>query len=212
MEQLYHQTNKIVQEVQSSLGGLERAKENDIHLLENDVQVRIDEIVSNCERLEILVNKEPPTRRANAKLRVDQLRYDCQHLQGAMRNVQHKRYLKQEEEREREALLATDFAPNDAATSIMIDAALQHNQQLTNSHRGIDELLYTGGNIISNIREQRVSLKGAHKKMLDLANTLGLSNTVLRLIERRSHQDKFILFGGMILTCIIMWLVWKYLT
>ena len=63
----------------------------DAHIVENEVQARIDQIVSNCERLEILMNKEPPTRRANAKLRVDQLKYDCQHLQAAMRNLQHKR-------------------------------------------------------------------------------------------------------------------------
>ncbi len=60
---------------------LVRLPGDDVHLVENEVQARIDQIVSNCERLEILVNKEPPTRRANAKLRVDQLKYDCQHLQ-----------------------------------------------------------------------------------------------------------------------------------
>ena len=64
---------------------------DDVHLVENEIQARIDQVVSNCERLEMLVNKEPPTRRSNAKLRVDQLKYDCQHLQAAMRNLQHKR-------------------------------------------------------------------------------------------------------------------------
>ncbi len=91
MEALYHQTNKMTQEVQNGLGRLERITGNDIHLVENETQARIDQIVSNCERLEILVNKEPPTRRAKAKLRVDQLKYDCQHLQAAMRTLQHKR-------------------------------------------------------------------------------------------------------------------------
>ena len=91
MEGLYHQTNKMVHEVQGELGRLERARGDDVHLVENEVQARIDQVVSNCERLEILVNKEPPTRRANAKLRVDQLKYDCQHLQAAVRNLQHKR-------------------------------------------------------------------------------------------------------------------------
>ncbi len=92
MEGLYHQTNKMVHEVQSGLGRLERASKDDAHSVENELQARIDQIVSNCERLEILVNKEPPTRRANAKLRVDQIKYDCQHLQAAMRNLQHRRY------------------------------------------------------------------------------------------------------------------------
>jgi len=92
MESLYHQTNKLIQEVQGDLGRLERATGDDVHLFENEIQARIDHIVSNCERLEILVNKEPPTRRANAKLKVDQLKYDCQHIQAALRQLQHKRY------------------------------------------------------------------------------------------------------------------------
>lgn len=102
------------------------------------------------------------------------------------------------------------FAPNDPDTSIYIDAALQHNTQLNNAHREMDDLLTHGNSILGNLKEQRYTLKGAHKKILDVANTLGLSNTVLRLIERRSHQDKYILYGGMIFICIFMFLVWKY--
>ena len=73
-------------------------------------------------------------------------------------------------------------------------------------------MLNSGSNILNNLKEQRVTLKGAHKKILDVANTLGLSNTVMRLIERRTSQDKFILYGGMIFTCVIMFLIWKYFT
>lgn len=210
MEALYHQTNKMVHEIQSGLSRLERANSTDIHIVENEIQARIDQVVSNCERLEILVNKEPPTRRANAKIRVDQIKYDCQHLQSAMRNLQHKRYQREEEEREREALLSRKFAPNDPDTSIMIDAALQQNQRLHNSHRNMDDLISSGTGIIGSLREQRGTLKGAQKRMLDIANSLGLSNTVMRFIERRAYQDKFILFGGMFVTCLIMFFVWKY--
>jgi Golgi SNAP receptor complex protein 2 len=45
-----------------------------------------------------------------------------------------------------------------------------------------------------------------------MANTLGLTGTVMRLIERRTAQDKIILFAGMVVTCIIMYLIWKYFT
>ncbi|CAH1774688.1 unnamed protein product [Owenia fusiformis] len=212
MEALYHQTNRMVHDVQNGLGRLERAKGDDIHIVENEVQARIDAIVSNCERLESLVNKEPPTRRANAKLRVDQLKYDCQHLQAAVRNLQHKRYQREEEEREREALLSHRFTTNDAdqATAIQMDHDLQHNTRLHSAHRGMDEMLDTGSNVISSLRDQRSTLKGAHKKILDVANTLGLSNTVMRMIEKRAYVDRFILYGGMIFTCIIMFLIWKY--
>ena len=77
---------------------------------------------------------------------------------------------------------------------------------------GVDDLIGSGSAILGNLREQRGTLKGAQKRMLDVMNYLGLSNTVMRLIEKRTHQDKFILYGGMVVCCIIMYLVWRYLT
>jgi Golgi SNAP receptor complex protein 2 len=47
--------------------------------------------------------------------------------------------------------------------------------------------------------------------VLDISNTLGLSNTVMRMIEGRSRQDKVILVVGMAVTCIIMALSYHYL-
>lgn len=212
MEALYHQTNKLIQEIQSGFVRLERANDENAHEIENEIQIRIDQITSNCERLDILVNKEPVTRRATAKMRVDQLKYDCRHLQAALRNVQHKRYTRDRECRDREELMSRTFRPNDEDTSILIDHALQHNTQLHGAHRGMDDLINSGSAVLSSLRDQRGNLKGVQKRMLDVANYLGMSNTVMRFIERRSHQDKYILYGGMFVTCLFMFLVYKYLT
>ncbi|XP_048782834.1 Golgi SNAP receptor complex member 2 isoform X2 [Lagopus muta] len=165
MEGLYHQTNKQVHEVQSYMGRLETSDKDSVHLVENEIQARIDKVFNNLERLEILSSKEPPNKRQNAKLRVDQLKYDVQHLQTALRNFQHRRYIREQQERQREELLARTFTTN-----------------------------------------------GTQKKILDVANTLGLSNTVMRLIEKRAFQDKYLMIGGMIVTCVIMFLVVQYLT
>ena len=43
---------------------------------------------SNCERLDVLVQKEPPYRRQNSKIKVDQLKYDVKHLQSSFQNHQ----------------------------------------------------------------------------------------------------------------------------
>lgn len=72
-------------------------------------------------------------------------------------------------------------------------------------------MIGAGSSILSNLRDQGSVLKGAQKKVLDLANTLGLSNTVLRLIERRAVQDKYILYGGMIVVLICLYLIVTYL-
>ncbi|XP_029143179.1 Golgi SNAP receptor complex member 2 isoform X3 [Erythrolamprus reginae] len=165
MEVLYHQTNKQIHEVQSYMGRLETSDKESVHLVENEIQARIDRIFSNLDRLEIFCNKEHPNKRQNAKLRVDQLKYDIQHLQTGLRNFQHRRYAREQQERQREELLTRTFTTN-----------------------------------------------GTHKKIMDVANMLGLSNTVMRLIEKRAFQDKYFMIGGMLVTCIIMFLVVQYLT
>uniref|UniRef100_A0A8C6UTM4 Golgi SNAP receptor complex member 2 n=1 Tax=Neogobius melanostomus TaxID=47308 RepID=A0A8C6UTM4_9GOBI len=194
METLYHQTNKQIQEVQSLMGSLEKTDRQSVHLLENELFGRIEQIFNQLERLEILVSKEPPNRRQNAKLRVDQLKYDVQHLRAALQNFKHRRYNKEALEQEREELMSRTFTRND--TSIPIDETLQLNSSLNNAHRGMDDLLGSGSSILNGLRDQRGTLKGTHKKMLDVANMLGLSNTVMRLIERRATQDKLIMIGG----------------
>ena len=82
--------------------------------------------------------------------------------------------------------MSTTFRANDD-TTIQVDHALSHHSKLHDANRNVDDLLSSGTHILSNLREQRVSLKGVQRRMLDIANTLGLSNTVLRLIERRTY-------------------------
>ena len=133
--------------------------------------------------------------------------------------MQAKQYEKERAEREREELLHTKFTTNANAglngasdTSILIDKALEHNEATRRANRGLDDLLSQGHTIMESIRDQRSMLKGIRRKMLDVASTLGMSNTVMRLIERRSEGDKYLLFGGMIVTCVIMYIVVRYFT
>lgn len=211
MESLYHQTKRLLLDIQNGLGNIERAPAEDAHTTENEVQHLIDNVIKNCERLDILVNKEPPTRRSSAKLQVDQLKYDCQHFQAAMRTLQQKRYYRMREEQEREALMQRSFQPNSGDTSISMDHALSHHNSLSNTHRELDDLIGSGSSILDSLRDQRSTLKRAHRRVLDVLNVLGLSNTVMRLIERRTTQDKIIFYGGILVTCTIMVLTVVYL-
>uniref|UniRef100_A0A8C9EJZ3 Golgi SNAP receptor complex member 2 n=1 Tax=Pavo cristatus TaxID=9049 RepID=A0A8C9EJZ3_PAVCR len=93
------------------------------------------------------------------KGRVDQLKYDVQHLQTALRNFQHRRYVREQQERQREELLARTFTTNDSDTTIPIDETLQFNESLQNAHRGMDDLIGSGTNILQGLRDQRVTLK-----------------------------------------------------
>ena len=77
------------------------------------------------------------------------------------------RYQRDEEERERDALMSREFAPNDASrshgvsgdTSILIDAALTQHQRVSSAHKGVDQLIDTGANVLASLRDQRGTLK-----------------------------------------------------
>ena len=103
----------------------------------------------------------------------------------------------------------TNSQSND--TKIALDYALEHHNSLQNADQNLCQMLYTGSATLDQLKNQRGSLKGVRKRMLDIGNTLGLSSTVMRMIDKRGTQDKWIVYGGMILTCIVMFLSVKYL-
>ncbi|KAL0850147.1 hypothetical protein ABMA28_012023 [Loxostege sticticalis] len=209
MEVLYHQTNQLLQEASDLFHKLEKDPTN-CDEIENAIQSKINAVTANCEKLDIYVFKTPINQRPMAKMRVDQLKYDNKHIQASLVNAQNKRRRREQELADREQLLSRRFGHDH--TAITVDYMAQEQTSLVNSHRHVDEMLHTGSNILDTLRYNRDTLKGAHRRLIDLANTLGLSNATISLIERRVSQDKYVLFGGMFVTLAVIVLVVIYLT
>ncbi|KAJ8934098.1 hypothetical protein NQ318_010881 [Aromia moschata] len=93
-------------------------------------------------------------------------------------------------------LLNRRFAPNPDITAINIDYAIQHQNSLQNANKGVDEMLHTGANALESLRSQRMTLKGAQRRIMDMANTLGLSNHTMRLIEKELQKTRVLLVSG----------------
>ena len=55
-----------------------------------------------------------------------------------------------------------------------------------------------------------VLVQGAHRKALDVLNTVGLSNSVLKLIERRNRVDKWIKYTGMVVSVVVLYTFWRW--
>jgi Golgi SNAP receptor complex protein 2 len=66
--------------------------------------------------------------------------------------------------------------------------------------------------IIGSMAGQRERLKATHRKVLDVLNTVGLSDSVLRLVERRHRLDKILVYGGMITTVVLVGMVYYFWT
>jgi len=217
MEALYHETNGVLEQTQRLFIRLEQEiGETEFQQLRNELERRLEYMWSNCERLDMLAGKEPLARRQNAKIRVDQLKYDLQHLNSSLQSQMNRVATRQREAMDREALLNTNFTTNaatkDSETTILINNAMAHQESLTRVNSHLDSILNQGAEIMEGLQHQGASLKNVKKKVLDVMNTLGMSTTVIRMIERRGQGDKMILIGGMILTCVFMILVIKYFT
>lgn len=217
MEALYHETNGILEQTQGYFIRLEQeVGENEFQQLKNEIQRRLEHMWSNCDRLDMLAGKEPLARRQNARMRVDQLKYDLQHLNSALQSQVNRAASMNRAAIDREELLNTQFTTNasnnQSETAILINNAMGHQESLTRVNSHLDSILSQGAEIIGGLQHQGSALKGIKKKVLDVANTLGMSNTVIRMIERRGQQDKMFMFGGMLLTCIFMILVIRYFT
>lgn len=108
MEVLYHQSQKLVLDIQGLLPHIERNVGKDAASIEQTIHAKLEEITrywckmlinnegrshskiflySNIQRLDILVNKELPVRRREARFKVDQLKQDRLMLQVCIYNM-----------------------------------------------------------------------------------------------------------------------------
>lgn len=81
----------------------------------------------------------------------------------------------------------------DTAINLPYDEYMaSENERLRRFHRDIDDQLDLAGATMSKLKDQRDMLKRGKSLLQDIDNTLGLSGTVMRLIERRGRTDMYI--------------------
>ncbi|CAF1044472.1 unnamed protein product, partial [Didymodactylos carnosus] len=211
MDQILSQTNILIREVEHDLVSYENAKtktsENECEQVINE---KLGRLLQMCDRLDILINKESVSKRPQLRQRMNEIKYDMKHYQAAFSNISRKKQQHEQEERARDLLLTRKFGPNTTVTSrtatdsgdtqIQLDHALDYSDRLDSTHMHVDNILSQAQSVLGNLRTQDLTLKGVRTKLISMGNTLGLSSTLIRSIERRAKSDWFILFGGMILT------------
>jgi Golgi SNAP receptor complex protein 2 len=65
--------------------------------------------------------------------------------------------------------------------------ALREHSFIQDTDSQLDMFLAQGQEVLNNLVDQRNILKGTQKRLLDAANTLGLSREVIGWIERRRY-------------------------
>lgn len=66
------------------------------------------------------------------------------------------------------------------------------------SNRTANEIREMAFGVLETLRDQNQTLQAARERLLDIANTIGISKALLRIIERRQTVDQIIVYSSMI--------------
>lgn len=199
---LYPEAKKLLHECKTKIGDLEQFGDNGT---KNVTLKDLCQLEDYIKALENQVGYESASKREIWRKRVRELGDECQFLRSSLDKYLQRVFQQTKEAEEREALMAPRAG---AMHSICIDTYAKESESLDRSNHMVDDLLAGGQSIVSNLGSQRDRLKGAHRKLLDVANVLGLSNSLIGVIERRDWGDKWLVYGGILLTILLLWFCW----
>jgi len=88
---------------------------------------------------------------------------------------------------------------------------VRERESLQRSHAQMDDNISIAEAVLNNIMSQGQSLRGANDKIYSVAESLGLSSTMLNWIARRDWEDSWLIILMIIFSVIIMSLIWWFL-
>eukprot|EP00300_Choanocystis_sp_HF-7_P039594 c5911_g1_i1.p1 GENE.c5911_g1_i1~~c5911_g1_i1.p1 ORF type:complete len:218 (+),score=52.19 c5911_g1_i1:30-683(+) len=161
----------------------------------------VERLRSEIDQLDKLLNHEPSAQRAILKRRLDSLFDECDTLTASVNKLRDADFMRRREEHQRNELLGSY---NRVRSNNGVELLVNESGSLKRSERGLQELLDRGAAMFTVLHHQGESIKNVHRKIIDVANVLGLSENTIRAIERRLVTDRWIVYGGMFLTSIVL--------
>ena len=196
---------KLVLTVNEQLQALESGQDTSVGL-QSLISQNLNALAREVQELEGLLAAVAPGSRGLWRKKITQLTDESASLRHALGKYASSRSAQQRELEERLALLAGGRGGGEHAIDINGFAA-HESRRLHESDSAIDGLTGNATAVLDQLGQQRGALKGVHKRVLDLATTLGVSNSVMKMIERRQFLDKLLVYGGMLAVLALLWFV-----
>jgi len=84
------------------------------------------------------------------------------------------------------------------------------DQSVSQSQRIANDIQQMARGITDALVKQNITMKEIHRKVMDLVNTFETSRSVMLMIEKRQYTDAMIVYGGMVVVCLVLALVWWF--
>lgn len=149
------------------------------------------------------VIRESSSKRDIWKRKVEQIAEDVEALGQSITVLKRRSQRLRQEALEREELFSR--RKDGAVIAAQMDEESQLASSVQRSKSMLEEAFQTGSSILESMTGNKEILKRTHRQLLDVLNTVGLSESLLKLIDRRQRGDVRLTYFGMV--CIVLLLV-----
>ncbi|KAG7384427.1 Golgi SNAP receptor complex member 2 [Phytophthora pseudosyringae] len=213
LDSLYPQARKLQFELKMQMSYLDSGRTGGRTDAELQAEARAN--LSTLEQLlwqldSLVQASAKPAERDTWAKKLQQLRSETHALGSTLEQHIYRLSRRAVEARERESLLGRRNGGFDSGNGAMY--AAQESESLQRSSQMVSDLTSLSQSILGDLGEQRNRMKNVRTKLLDIANRLGLSSSLLRVIERRDTVDFWIVVGGMLFTLVFLYVCYSYTT
>jgi Golgi SNAP receptor complex protein 2 len=203
VSELLPEDKRRLHELELQFIELERGNPN---ISYSDVNLGLSEMDKRLDDLDRLVQSEPSHRREDCRRRLQHLRNSHQHIKNSLENWYRRRSKNNIEIQRREL-----FGNADLEGGVPTESEMAENSSLLKSTRMVNDYIATGQETLSNLVGQKERLKAVQRKVFDILNYLGLSNNIMKSVEKRDVVDKWIVYAGMLIVILLLGFIYFFL-
>lgn len=223
MDGLHRRLRRTLLSTRTQLETLEAAASNNqldpaaSEEIRSSFQHNLRELLQGISEMRTAMAREPPARRDVWRARLSGLEEELGELQAADARIGGRFQGIAAEVRVREDLLRRRGGGGDAVigfgdTGAGVAGVLDEGKRLESGGKGVSQILATGTGALEALVNQRVRLKGARRKVMDVVNTMDAGRRLIAQIERRDRRDTVLMYSCMagILMLLGIAVIWKH--
>uniref|UniRef100_A0A7S0ZK01 Uncharacterized protein n=1 Tax=Timspurckia oligopyrenoides TaxID=708627 RepID=A0A7S0ZK01_9RHOD len=224
MDELFRGARKIAVKGRGQVEGIEKAVAaggvaSEMELAQFGESINM--LFSAMQQLHTLLPREPMNRRQLWTDKIVQLDEELSLLQNANQKLWTERNEELMQRNLRQQLFGEVHGASNGDAAISMGGFGGGNgpmysfeeeaKMLNSSNSTVDTILMTGRSALDSLQLQGATLKGTKRKMLDVANSMGVSKKLIRSIEKKENETAVIIYGGMIILSfvLVVLFIWK---
>ena len=175
------------------------------------LNISVEELKRQLDILEQLLHRETPAQREMWRRKILELREEATSIQRQSDYYNRMVNNNVRIQKEREELLTRRRRRKNEGLGEQ-ESTMQNltheSQSLQNSTNLVGELLVSGQSQLNSLVDQKNRMRSVKRTVLNMGNKLGLSNATMEKIKKIDETDFYFVFGGMVVTLIVLYVVW----